>query len=856
MTAKQSRTFQDYVFRLEVVSFILTVGILFFATRLITEEIRTTYVQIRVNDARKIGIILDGHLGKAEEELTVFGGTSEEERSSEIVRQLMVTFADIYRLDKDLRVEHIYKKSMHSRIFAGFSFAGGELSKLISGSEDGKSISSLVRGMENDRPSLYIAQKHNGNWFLGRVDMSSINQLVSQTAVFSDTPVLFLARDGFVLATTHPELQIYSLDLNNDKAEQRQSTIEAGNRRWLAILARSNIFGKNIAVLVPLDLLNKVHNSLIILFALFVVILLAVSIIKHSSLRAKIIQPLNTFTQQLSFVEKGDYHIPGKQEELVFSELISLQTHFETMAQSIKAREESLFKGKEELRQEKELLSVTLRSIGDAVITTDIEGNIMTFNPVAEKLTCLDAAAAAGRPFDEVICITDLNGQPVNNAFMQLIATEIRVEKSFEVYLISRLNTRHRITCSRSPMLNNDGERIGVVIAIKDVTREHELHQQLMHTQKMDAIGQLAGGVAHDFNNMLGGIMGSAELLKLDKNLDPRQEKTVNLIIQASLRAVELTSKLLTFGRKGKLVSTSISIEKVIQDTIDLLSRTIDKRIRIESSFEGKQCMVVGDDSQIQNALLNLGINASHAMPEGGTLSFNVSKIFFDAETCKLSPFELNPGQFIAIEVKDTGCGIPAENLARIFEPFYTTREPGKGTGLGLAAVYGTVRDHHGAISVYSEVGTGTIFHIYLPASETECTSEPVKEEIITGKGRILLTDDEEIIRITAQMMLESLGYEVLLAENGEKAVEIIKREMERIDLVVLDMIMPVMNGKEAFRQIRQLYPECRVIISSGFHKDEDLEQMKKTGLAGYIRKPFRKYELSQVVSEALKKGQ
>ncbi|MDD3145861.1 MAG: response regulator [Candidatus Riflebacteria bacterium] len=855
MTAKQHSTFQEYVFRLEVVSFVLTIGILFFATRFITGEIQANYVKIRQNDARKIGIILDGHLGKANEELTVFGSSSEEERSSRIVRELMVTFADIYLLDKNLSVEHVYKKSMHSRIFKGFTFAGSELEKLISGSEDGKSISSLVRGMENDRPSLYLAQKHNGNWLLGRVDMSSINQLVSQTAIFSDTPVLFLAHDGFVLATTHPELQLYSLDLNREKIEQGKSYIEAGNRRWLAIMARSDIFGKNIAVLVPLDLMNKTHNSLIILFALFVMILLTVSIIKHRSLRAKILQPLNSFTRQLSWVEKGDYQLPDEKSDLVFSELISLQSHFNTMAQSIKAREESLVNGREELRNEKELLSVTLRSIGDAVITTDISGNILTFNPVAEKLVCLDAASATGKPFDQIVSITDLSGQPVNNAFLQLFAQEITIEKSFEVFLVSRLKTRHRITCSRSPMLNNEGEKIGFVIAFKDVTREHELHQQLMHTQKMDAIGQLAGGVAHDFNNMLGGIMGAAELLKLDKNLSPQQEKTVNLIIQASLRAVELTSKLLTFGRKGKLVSTPISIIKVIQDTIDLLSRTIDKRITILSSFEDNHCMVVGDDSQIQNALLNLGINASHAMPTGGTLSFNVSKIFFDAETCKLSPFSLNPGQFIAIEVKDSGCGIPPENLARIFEPFYTTRDPGKGTGLGLAAVYGTVRDHHGAINVYSEVGIGTIFHIYLPASDSEGTAVPANEEIITGKGRILLTDDEEIIRITAQMMLESLGYEVLLAENGAKAVEIIKQQKERIDLVILDMIMPVMNGKEAFRLIRELYPDCRVVISSGFHKSEDLEEMKKTGLAGYIRKPFRKYELSQVVSEALKKG-
>ena len=252
--------------------------------------------------------------------------------------------------------------------------------------------------------------------------------------------------------------------------------------------------------------------------------------------------------------------------------------------------------------------------------------------------------------------------------------------------------------------------------------------------------------------------------------------------------------------------------------------------------------------------LMNIVINASHAMPDGGEIQIETKNIHLDGTYCGASTFEIDPGEFIGIEVRDTGCGIPLDNLQKIFEPFYTTKERGKGTGLGLAAVYGIVQEHHGAINVYSEVGKGTSFHIFLPCSETSAILEQFDADVVAGTGQtLLLVDDEKFIRFTGQRILEKMGYKVLLAENGQEAVEIFQKQHTGISLVLMDMIMPEMNGHEAFIKMKGIDKNCKVIISSGFTKDESLDELKQLGLAGFIHKPFRFLELSQLLAKILR---
>jgi len=386
-----------------------------------------------------------------------------------------------------------------------------------------------------------------------------------------------------------------------------------------------------------------------------------------------------------------------------------------------------------------------------------------------------------------------------------------------------------------------------------DITDSKIAEEKLRQSQKMDAIGQLAGGMAHDFNNMLAGIMGAAQMLKIkEKNALGNGEEYVDMIIQASTRASDLISKLLSFGRKGKIGSKNINIHNIIDDSCAILNSTIDKKIEISADKNAENFTVIGDDSELQNAIMNICINASQAMPEGGTIQINSNNIQLNKIYCDASLFEIDPGEYVEIVIRDTGSGIPLENIHKIFQPFYTTKE--QGTGLGLSAVYGTVQKHHGAIVVYSDIEKGTSFHVMLPCSEVNIDLEKTYNEIIPGTGLILLVDDEEIIRNTGKSLLEEIGYDVLLAKNGQEAVDIFQEKRDEIDLIVMDMIMPVMNGHETFFQLREIDENCKIIISSGFVKSENLVELREKGLAGLINKPYRSHELSQLLAEVLKR--
>ena len=382
-----------------------------------------------------------------------------------------------------------------------------------------------------------------------------------------------------------------------------------------------------------------------------------------------------------------------------------------------------------------------------------------------------------------------------------------------------------------------------------------KLQEQLIQAQKMEAVGTLAGGVAHDFNNMLGGIIGAAEMLTLYLPEDGKARKFHKMIIEAAGRAADLTGKLLTFSRNSPRESSVVDIHEVINETVILLENTIDKRINISVCFEAGSSVILGDGSQIQSAFLNLGINSSHAMPDGGAIKITTRTQVIDPVFCEASTFDLIPGEYIEIEIRDTGCGIRPEHLSRLFEPFFTTKEQGRGTGLGLAAAYGTVKQHNGSIIAYSEVDVGTTFQILLPAAEGNQVVAESFPAAMKGEGKILVVDDEEVMRETAKAILENLGYEVLVAKHGRDGLECYREFKGKIDLVILDMVMPVLNGRDCFYLLKDIDPDVRVILSSGFTQEDDLEMMKADGLCGFLRKPYRIGSLSQAVFEALSSG-
>ncbi|MFO8049032.1 MAG: response regulator, partial [Desulfosudaceae bacterium] len=461
---------------------------------------------------------------------------------------------------------------------------------------------------------------------------------------------------------------------------------------------------------------------------------------------------------------------------------------------------------------------------------------------------------ALDKPVSEVFHI--INGQtrePVVDPVEQVLQSGALVGLANHTVLVAKDDREYQIADSAAPIRDAAGQTTGVVLVFRDVTEKYQMEEKFRQSQKMEAIGQLAGGIAHDFNNMLGGIRGAAELIKGSIDDDEKNNMFLNMIIDAVDQSSALAEKLLSFAGRKSAGNTPVDLHRVIEEAVAIMRNTLDKKIHIDFDPAASRFIINGDEAQLQNIFLNLGINAGHAMPDGGNLSIHSEVLTLTSEYCQAQTFDLKPGSYIKVVVCDTGHGIPAGDLPRVFEPFFTTKKQGQGTGLGLAAVFGTVQQHQGAIQVYSEEGQGTCFHVLFPLLEEDFPIRTKSDEtIITGRGLILLVDDEHIIRDTGQRILRELGYRVLLAEHGQQALDIIQKNRPELDLVIMDMIMPVMGGKECFQAMREISPEIPVLLASGFTKDGDLNELVAAGLKGFVKKPYSVSELSRAIADIL----
>jgi len=391
------------------------------------------------------------------------------------------------------------------------------------------------------------------------------------------------------------------------------------------------------------------------------------------------------------------------------------------------------------------------------------------------------------------------------------------------------------------------------VIRIDDITERVHMEETMLQSRKMEAVGQLAGGVAHDFNNLLAGIQNSTYLLERRIDLNDKTQGYLQVIKDASQRAADLTSKLLSFSRKNAKVSTQVHVHDAIEETVAILRRSVDKSINIKIDLEAKNDAVVGDLSQLQSTFMNMGINSSHAMPSGGELRFGSSEIMLQADDCEKRSLALSPGVYLQIEVEDSGEGIAEDHFDKLFEPFFTTKEQGKGTGLGLWSAKAAISQHGGDIQVISRVDEGTLFKIFLPLSETVAHHHiPAPEGIVSGSGTVLMVEDEELLRITTKGMLEIMGYKVLIATDGFEGLDMYNKHEDEIDLILMDIIMPRMGGRKCFKKIREKAPDVPVVFVSGFSSKNDLQEILVGGEA-FLTKPYDAVSLSRTISKVLK---
>ncbi len=376
------------------------------------------------------------------------------------------------------------------------------------------------------------------------------------------------------------------------------------------------------------------------------------------------------------------------------------------------------------------------------------------------------------------------------------------------------------------------------------------LENKLIQAQKMEALGTLSGGIAHDFNNLMTGILGNTSLMLFDLDENHMHYDRLKQIEQLVKRGASLTRQLLGLSRQGKFQALPINLNRLIRESVDIYGRT-KKDIQIHTKFQENIWTVVVDRGQIEQVLLNLFINAWQAMPQGGNLSVETKNCFLDQTATKVH--NLPHGQYVEIAVTDTGIGMDKATQQKVFDPFFTTKEMERGTGLGLASVYGIIQNHEGIINVRSEPGKGATFTFYLPVSEKESVEQQESApDILHGQGRILLVDDEEMIVETAKKMLEKLGYRVATASSGREAISAYASRPGRFDMVILDMVMPVMGGPRTFEQLKQVDAHVKVLLSSGYSINEQVKNLLFLGCKGFIQKPFSIHELSQKVGSIL----
>ncbi len=506
------------------------------------------------------------------------------------------------------------------------------------------------------------------------------------------------------------------------------------------------------------------------------------------------------------------------------------------------------------LAEERERLAVTLRSIGDGVITTDTGGRIVFLNKVAEELTGWTDEEVSGKNFVEVFdIVNEKSGRKKIDPVSQVMADGKISGDSSNTVLVSRGGTKRIIAESAAPIKDRANTIIGVVIVFRDVSNERRMEEELLKIRKIESIGVLAGGIAHDFNNILTAVLGNIELSRSRvARVDEKAEHFLDEAAKATKRAVKLTQQLLTFAKGGEPIRESTDLRILIQDTADFV--THGSQVICEYDFAEELWRVDGDSGQISQVIQNIVLNAKYAMEEGGIIHIRCENV---EKLDEISQTSTHKGGFVKIVIADSGKGIPEEMIDKIFDPYFTTKQTGN--GLGLAISHSIIVKHRGVITVHSRLGEGTRFVIFLPAilgGDKDGDGEKGGERSVVKSARILLMDDEQVVLDIVEAQLKSLGHNVVQATEGRQAVEIyeqLQAEGTPVDMVIVDLTVPAgMGGRETAGQLLELNPEAKIVVASGYSNDPIMANYEDYGFKGAVSKPFGLAELSHVLHQIL----
>jgi PAS domain S-box-containing protein len=508
-------------------------------------------------------------------------------------------------------------------------------------------------------------------------------------------------------------------------------------------------------------------------------------------------------------------------------------------------------------KNEEELLRLAaiVDASDDAIMSLALDGTVLTWNGGAERIYGYSAQEMIGRNIS-------LTRPPEQLQEAEQKLESVRRGESFRHFQAMRIRKDSKviwISITASPIRDRRGEVVAISATARDITEIKGLEEQLRQAAKMESLGVLAGGIAHDFNNLLVGILGNASLARDTLPSSSTIRPMLDSVIDASERAAVLTRQLLAYSGKGKFVIQPVDISDLVRDMTKLVQASIPKSVMLRPRLAAGLPPVVADVAQLQQLIMNLVINAAEAIGDNpGCVTVTTGQqeiVDGESDGTKVGADPITPGRYVSFEVEDDGAGMDEATIAKVFDPFFTTKFTGR--GLGLSAALGIVRGHQGFIQVASSPGRGSRFKVIFPAAREKMAAQAVHEvkDDLTGSGVILLVDDEELVRRVAAAMLAHLGYTVLEAANGQEAIELFQRNLSKIMLVILDLSMPVMNGEECLRRLRNIKPDVPVLLSSGFGETEAARRFQSAGVATYLQKPYTAHHLAEMVKAALSSG-